>query len=500
MTSATDPDLRFQIHHFLNSVRFRLTLWFVAILGVILAIFSLFVYTRQVQILRTETVNRLAAESRQIEGYYHEVIGQKIEEEEDGSQSSGIIAGNAPLIQGDDVLAVIGSQGEILQSSGDLSTADLESVIRLWNSLKSPLTPIPYAPEKDQETYLFQITPMSIEDYWQGALVVGSPVDGTRQLPRLALTLFLGSALFLMLAFAGGYWLADRAMRPVQAITRTARQISDSDLSRRIKLNRDDELGELANTFDEMLDRLQAAFERQRQFTADASHELRTPLTIIGLEATRTLERTRNLEEYEQALGVIQSENDWMSRLVNELLTLARMDSGQLSLNKERIELSDLALDAVVRLTHLANASGVRLETGEMEEVFILGDRSYLNQMLTNLIENAIKYTQGESARVLVESGPGIFQDAPAGFIRVADNGPGIPAEHIPFLFERFYRIDEARYQDQEREISAASGTGLGLAIARSIAQALGGSIEVDSQVGEGAIFTTWFPSISTQP
>ena len=96
--------------------------------------------------------------------------------------------------------------------------------------------------------------------------------------------------------------------------------------------------------------------------------------------------------------------------------------------------------------------------------------------------------------------GPGIFQDAPAGSHPVADNGPGIPAEHIPFLFERFYRIDAARYQDQEREISAASGTGLGLAIARSIAQALGGTIEVDSQVGEGAIFTVWFPSISTQP
>ena len=238
----------------------------------------------------------LRLNSRQIEGYYHEVIGQKIDGEEDGAELSGILAGNAPLIQGDDVLAVIGAQGEILQSSGDLSTSDLESVIKLWNSLKSPLTPIPYAPEKDQESYLFQITPMSIEDYWQGELVVGSPVDGTRQLPRLALTLFLGSALFLMLAFAGGYWLADRAMRPVQAITRTARQISDSDLSRRIKLNRDDELGELANTFDEMLDRLQAAFERQRQFTADASHELRTPLTIIGLEATRTLERTRDPE------------------------------------------------------------------------------------------------------------------------------------------------------------------------------------------------------------
>ncbi len=151
---------------------------------------------------------------------------------------------------------------------------------------------------------------------------------------RLLFTLAAGSLVTLIIALLGGYWLADRAMRPVHTITQAARTIGETDLSRRLNMKSKDELGELANTFDGMLGRLQAAFERQRQFVADASHELRTPLTIVNLETSRTLASPRKPEEYRHALAIIHSENDFMTALVNDLLTLARMDAGQAVMEK----------------------------------------------------------------------------------------------------------------------------------------------------------------------
>ena len=328
-------------------------------------------------------------------------------------------------------------------------------------------------------------------------------MDPGGQLPRLALTLAAASLIVVLAAFGGGFWLADRAMRPVQVITRAPREIGEGDLSRRLDLKRADELGELADTFDQMLARLQAAFERQRQFTADASHELRTPLTIIELESNRALEHRRSPEEYATALGVIQSENEWMSRLVNELLTLARMDAGQTVMRSETLDLSDLAVEAVGRLMPLAQSCAVTLKTGELSEASVTGDRVYLTQMVTNLVENAIKHAGGAGIRVLVETGSQMRQGKAGGWVSVSDNGQGIAPEHLPHLFERFYRVDAARARSREDGDAAAaaaasnvvSSSGLGLAIVQSVVQAHGGTVEVSSRPGEGTRFTVWLPA-----
>jgi signal transduction histidine kinase len=161
-----------------------------------------------------------------------------------------------------------------------------------------------------RDNYLFVVAPITLNHAAIGSLILGSPIDPTGQMDRLLLTLVFGNIATLAIALAGGYWLADRAMRPVRMITRAAREISETDLSHRLNLGARDELGELADTFDGMLSRLQAAFSRQRQFTADASHELRTPLTIINLETGRALAARRTRQEYERALTVIQSENE----------------------------------------------------------------------------------------------------------------------------------------------------------------------------------------------
>ncbi|MEJ2353436.1 MAG: HAMP domain-containing sensor histidine kinase, partial [Anaerolineales bacterium] len=316
----------------------------------------------------------------------------------------------------------------------------------------------------------------------------------------LILTLLVGGLGMLVIALAGGYWLADRAMRPVKTITQAAQQISETDLSRRLNLGRQDELGKLADTFDQMLARLQAAFDRQRQFTADASHELRTPLTIVNLEASRVLEGKRSIQEYQQALSLIQSENEFMSRLVSNLLTLSRMDAGQTALNMERLDLSDLALESVERLAPIAARKQVELSTGELPELTISGDRQFLTQMITNLVENAIKYTRGVTKRVRVETGSTSVNDREVAWLQVVDNGPGIPPEHLPHVFDRFYRLDKARSRDSEdseaetAEISTTAGSGLGLSIAQWIAHANGGEITVKSEVGKGSTFEVRLP------
>jgi signal transduction histidine kinase len=240
-----------------------------------------------------------------------------------------------------------------------------------------------------------------------------------------------------------------------------------------------------------MLGRLEAAFARQRQFVADASHELRTPLTIVNLETSRTLASPRKAEDYRQALSVIHSENDYMTALVNDLLTLARMDAGQDVMEKLPVDLSDVALETIERLSPLAARSKVRLEAGDLPEARIIGDRQHLVQMVSNLVDNAIKYTNGEDKRVSIETGV----TGESAWVRVSDNGPGIPAEHLPHLFDRFYRIDLSRSRGDggSPNPKIAGGSGLGLSIVQWIAQSNGGEVKVESQVGSGTTFEVHF-------
>jgi signal transduction histidine kinase len=255
-----------------------------------------------------------------------------------------------------------------------------------------------------------------------------------------------------------------------------------------------DELGELANTFDAMLGRLQAAFERQRQFVADASHELRTPLTIVNLETSRSLASPRKPDEYRHALSIIRSENDFMTALVNDLLILARMDAGQAAMESQPVDLSDVALETLERLTPLATRNGVRLEAGDLPEVRIRGDRKYLVQMVTNLVDNGIKYAGGQDKEVCIETGA---SDGSA-WLHVSDNGPGIAPEYLSHLFDRFYRIDQARARsdDGSADSQSPAGSGLGLSIVQWIVRSHGGEIKVNSQVGAGTTFEVRFKAI----
>jgi heavy metal sensor kinase len=296
-------------------------------------------------------------------------------------------------------------------------------------------------------------------------------VDATLQRASMIL-LILTPSVFVM-ALVGGWLLVGRALRPVEELTQTALELESRNLSRRIVPPvSDDEIGRLAAAFDQMLARLDRSFRQVQQFSADASHELKTPLTTIRGEAEVALMGERTPDEQRQALRTILEEAERMSAIVENLLMVARTESDRTQLHREALALDDLLLAAYEPLERVARGRSVTLEVGAIQEVEVLGDRLWLLQLVTNLLNNAIKYTpQGGLVQL------SLARDDGYAVIRVRDNGIGISAEHLPHIFDRFYRVDEGRSRE-------SGGTGLGLSIARWVAESHGGTIEVDSQPG----------------
>ena len=516
-----------------GSIRVRLTLWYVVILGLVMLIFSGIVYTAQEQSLQAHLRDTLRTTSQQLAATYDPTdrqlhftlapvkqvgaanpdatrasagtpVFQSAEDKKKEAARLQAQAG-APAIYLSPTTTVVLfdiQHGEFSQQFGpaldDVTMQVLRKQIIAGVQAREGFVPQPSgtaAAGAPTAKYLFYATPVVVKDTAFAVLIVGQPDDTQAQLRQLALTLLLAAPTTLLVAAAGGYWLASRTLRPVRVITRTAREIGVSDLSRRLRLRSHDELGQLAATFDGMLDRLEAAFARQRQFTSDASHELRTPLTIVNLEVEHALNGPRTAAEYLQALTTIQAENERMTRLVNDLLTLARADAGRAVLQHEALDLSDLALEVVERLAPLAHQHGLVLSTGALPELPVAGDRLYLTQMLTNIMENAIKYTAGSGSAITIEAGSRPGQSGPLGWVRVTDNGPGIAAAHLAHLFDRFYRVDQSRSQDHGAAgADAPGGSGLGLAIVQWVAQAHGGEVVVRSTTGQGATFEVRLP------
>ncbi|MGE5248575.1 MAG: sensor histidine kinase [Bacteroidota bacterium] len=491
-------DSRSHLDILVHSIRFRLALWFVLILALVLAIFSSLLFAARLRELRAETVNRLESKLEHLENLSS--VGLP------GSMSLDALRRiaeasdpNSPLASRD-ILALYNLDGSIAYSRGALSALPILDFSHLENEPRDHAIQYrTFLTARDINMYGFLVAPLfSPAGNLIGRLAIGTPVDPRGDLKKLLLTLLLLFGLMLLLAFAGGFWLADRAMDPVKTIAAKARRIGETDLRQRFNLGRKDEIGQLADVFDSMLARLDAAFARQRQFTADASHELRTPLTIVNLEASRALAAPRPAQEYQRTLQIIQSENALMSRLVNDLLTLARLDAGRELVQKEPLDLSDVALEAAERFQPLAQRQNVALTTGELPEVPVRGDRQALVRLLSNLLENAIKYTAdnapGSPRQVSIETG--MLPDRAEGWARVTDTGPGIPAEHLEHVFDRFYRLDKsrARSSDSREENPFPSSSGLGLAIVDGIARLHGGRIEVSSQPGRATTFTLFLP------
>jgi heavy metal sensor kinase len=315
------------------------------------------------------------------------------------------------------------------------------------------------------------------------ALVIARSTKQIDQaLAGLVRTLIIAVPLALALAAGGGIFLARRALKPVDKIARTAREIGEGDLSQRINVNTKDELGRLAATLNEMIGRLEKAFQRQKQFTSDASHELRTPLAVIEAESTLALQKERPPGDYQQSLETISQESRQMSSLIDQLLTLARADAGKEQWNFTEVNLGKLISNLTTDVEVLCQEKGLSFQLGQPQDLVVKGDEARLRELFMNLLDNAIRYTPALGTVSI-----SLRREEQMAVIAITDTGIGIPAEDIPFIFERFYRVDKSRSR-------AEGGSGLGLAICQHIAEVHGGKIEVESQMGTGSTFSVWLP------
>ncbi len=308
--------------------------------------------------------------------------------------------------------------------------------------------------------------------------------DFHRTLSTLAWVMITVFPLVIGAAVWGGWWLARRALKPVGAMTADARAINAGDLSARLTVpDTNDELRELAESWNEMLARIEASVRSVSRFTADAAHELRTPVTVIRTSAELALRHRRSPESYEQTLTSIQSETEEMTELLERLLLLARGDAGQWHFDLEMVFADDLLRRLRTVISSLAESKGIRLDLQIPEQsAAVWADESAIRRLIMILVDNAIKYTPA-GGRV----GVALRHQDNCCLIEVADSGCGIAAEQLPYVFDRFYRADPAR--------TAGMGVGLGLAIARTIVEAHQGRVEVTSTSGKGSTFRVLLPA-----
>jgi heavy metal sensor kinase len=307
-------------------------------------------------------------------------------------------------------------------------------------------------------------------------------------LADIRLVLLSSIPVVLLIAGAAGWFMARKSLAPVMLMAERARAIGTTNLDQRLPVsNPRDELGRLANTFNELLGRLSAAFTQQRQFMADASHELKTPLATIRAATDVTLQQsTRGETEYRDALGMINDQAQRLTRIVEDMFTLARADAGHLPLRKTSFYLDEMLADVAEAASLRGAASGVRVTVSGASDVACVGDEDLVRRLVGNLVDNAIRYSPpGATVEIVLE------RTIDRARISVTDRGPGIPEDARPHIFERFFRADKARSRAHSAD---GHGAGLGLAIASWVAEAHGGTLTVLRSDEAGTTFVAELP------
>jgi heavy metal sensor kinase len=464
-----------------QSIRFRLTLWYVAILGIILCSFSGFLYLTLSRSLHRDTDVRIKSIADFVASSYaspyakYGVNLDRIVEEATGKRPTG------KFIQ------VLDKKGRIGLKSGSLGRFQLPvSIEALRNASKGRIT---FETNRTIDTPPIRIVTMPIVEGRRITNIVQvatSLEDVEMALKTLLLILSITIPSALAVASLGGHFLANRAFRPVNEVIDTARAITSHNLNRRIRIPKvKDEIGRLAETFNEMISRLDQSFRRVRQFSANASHELKTPLTVLKGEIEVALRRARTADEYRTILKSNLEEINNMTKIVDDLLLLSRADAGELTLTKTLVDLPDFLSDIQVQAQVLATAKSIDVYLDNRQQVSAHADVLRLKSMMLNLIENGIKYSP-PGTRIDITLG----QEDGFAVITITDQGIGIPQEALPHIFDRFFRVDKARSRQE-------GGSGLGLSISKWVAEAHEGTISAQSQLGKGSAFIVRIPGMT---
>jgi heavy metal sensor kinase len=454
------------------SIRHRLTLWYTIVLMVMLIAFATVVFFGGALLLERNTDQELLQTARLL--------------------TPSLQRGEDPLAV-DTSYRVLTLDGQVIRNEGlPVRSVPIEPVAlaaaRQGQTQRATLRTGPLAAAAaDRQLRLATAVRVITAPLGKNAILqVGKVETDVLRLRGLLLTtLWIALLVGLPLAAAGGWWLAGRALSPVQAMAATAQRIEAHDLAERLPVPpRNDELSQLAVTFNGLLDRLQAAFQRERRFTADVSHDLRTPLALMKSTIGVALNRPRSAAELQATLGELDGQINRVSSLLEATLFLSRADADRLTQGYAALDLSDLLTDLVETTAPCAAEERGQELTGDIAAgLWVTGDRDQLTRLFLNLLDNAMRYTpKGGVIRVTGRSGDGRVT------IEVADTGIGIAAEDLSHVFDRFYRGDKARTGgDRDHH-------GLGLAIAQAVAHAHGGEIAVRSELGRGSTFTVTLP------
>ena len=524
------------------SLRTRITLWYVVLIAATLAVFSVFLHVRlednlmsqldsSLELASAQALSDLETETgRMVFGdHLQELLGEVVSISERRlvlDDGTSIFYG--PKTEVDVDLAVgIFVEIDALETEFGLTAHEISRGRREESDEDEAEAELASDELLDTDEFVFRIIDddgfihHGMGDYWavdyplpvgQGFLDISSVVSGRWRVHNLPLTsergdtlgwlqtaaslegiddalenlrtqLYLAVPLAIAMAGLGGFFLADRGLRPIGRITRIAQSITGSAMNRRIDFKGpEDEVGRLATTFDSMLDRLEIAFEREKRFIADASHELRTPLTTLKGRLDVTLNSLRTPEEYRQTLNDMNDEVDRLIRVSNELLYLARLEQGHLSWQPAEIALKDLLGSIVDQLRPVAESKSVSLVEDIPSDIVVTGDSDHIIRLFLNILDNAVKFSP-PGAAVSVQAKE---RDENV-IVSISDEGLGISPEHLAHILERFYRVDKPRSREE-------GGTGLGLAIANEIAIRHGGSIEAQSDVGVGTKMIVTLP------
>jgi heavy metal sensor kinase len=462
-------------------IRWRLTIWYGLILALILVVFSSGVYVY----FRNSLQKSIDAKIKSI----GEVLSSSMTESHNMSVFGNFerylenVLGRKPKGK---FIQIMDTSGKIGAKMNDIETDTLPSS---YNALERALNgevvyetvesvrprvrvvtiPITENKENKKVTSIVQVG-TSMEDF-----------DETMR--KLLIIMVIGIPTSIGVTIIGGYFLAKKALRPVDRLRKAALKITLSNLGEQIDIGgRRDELGRLAQTFNEMISRLRESFQRINQFSIDVSHELKTPLTILKGETEVALRKERDAGGYKKILESNLEEIDRMAAIIDDLLLLSKAEAKEVQLNMAEVSMRDLVADVCVNMKLFADNKGIDLMVKDLEDIKIKGDELKLRRMLLNIVENGIKYTPpGGKVEISSFANNGYVQ------IDVKDNGVGIPDGDIKFIFDRFYRGDKSRKRE--------SGSGLGLSISKWIAEMHRGTIDVMSQPLEGSRFSIKLPA-----
>jgi heavy metal sensor kinase len=454
----------------IRSIRVRLTAWYVAFFSLLFVLFGIFLYSILSSALESRLQESLAA---QVNTAAVLLPDELVEEK-----------GDAPKAAAEVVAEMRGSSIGILMDgrvlAGDAQLCRTVAAEVAGNPRDEIALSLPKVGPRGFRAAVRRLT----QDGRTYLVIAAASLDFvSADLAIVRRVLLFAIPLLIAMAGLGGYWLTKRSLAPLGWMAEQAKHITSSNLDKRLEIgNAAEELTVLSASFNELLSRLDQTFDSMRRFVADASHELRTPISVIRGEADVALSKERSPAEYRQALALILDESRRLSRLVDDLLNLARADAGSVKLQVQEFYFNDLLSECCRSVQGLASARGIRLECRPGDDLSFQGDEELLRRLVVNLLDNAIRYTPGGGtvSATLLAQGPELR-------IEVADTGVGIAPEAMPHLFERFYRADQARSRQD-------GGFGLGLAIVKWIAESHHGAVDLASRPGAGTTFTVTLP------